>query len=88
MDHLPEDHPALTACPAALGGEDQPDHLPWTQRTVEHQACTAATEVGQGPLEGWAAAQSMHHDTTPTPTTLEEAWTLHGHANPLAVMRE
>jgi len=87
MDHLPEDHPALTGGIAVLGGEHQPDDFPWTQRTVEHQTRTTATEVGQSTLEDWAVAQSTHDDTTLTSTTLEEARTLHGHSNPLAQMR-
>jgi hypothetical protein len=83
MDHLPEDHPALTRGIAALGGEHQPDDFTLAQRTVQHQARATAAEVGQRALEGWAAAQSTHDDTTPTSTTLEDARTLHGHSDPL-----
>jgi hypothetical protein len=83
MDHLPEDHPTLTRGIAAPGGEHQPDDFPRAQRTVEHQARATAAEVGQRTLEGWAAAQSTHDDATPTPTTLEDARTLHGHSDPL-----
>jgi hypothetical protein len=51
MDHLPEDHPALTVRLATPGGEHQPNDFPATQGTVDPQASAAAAEIGQGALE-------------------------------------